>query len=167
MGKNKRKRTATAQDERSPLPDAPEADAFEIEPSDVLATSRTLSRLLRQPSLLRGKECKTIRTQLYSLLRALSLSANTKLHTPQQLSHLVNESLEASRWTEALIALDAMHALSRQPKLGSVQRWTARIGGIWGSDMGCALASAIIRSSSPDRALGSAAQQSGSIIDTA
>lgn len=170
MGKNKRKRSSGEQVDRAPVATAitpPEPRSVPgISPADLQATARTLSALLRAPALLRAKECKSIRTQLYSLLRALSLSANTKLYTAQQLSHLVNEALEAGKWAEALVALDALHALDRHPKLGSVQRWIARIGSIWGSDMGCALASAIIRSSSAALAVSpDVLQHSASIID--
>eukprot|EP00959_Pyramimonas_sp_CCMP1952_P393414 8243111-Pyramimonas_sp.AAC.1 len=97
---------------------------------------------------MRAPSFKLIRRQLYTLLRSLSLSStlSTKTHNAAQLANVTDEAFQAERWTDALIALDAMEELGHKPKLGSIQRWIAKSGDTWGTPMGTALIDAIIRS---------------------
>lgn len=97
---------------------------------DIATCSRVLSTLLTRPSRLRlDPALKPIRVSLFSLLKSLSLSSqssNNKLLSTQQLSCLVSDALDAEKWNDAIVTLDAMRDLKRTPRLGSIQRWVAR-----------------------------------------
>ena len=107
----------------------------EIAEIDIQSTKRVLRQLMLNPSLIHEVGFKSIRIDLYQLLKSFSLSSQVKLFTTQQISSIINESLSNRKWSDALVALYSMKELGKTPKLGSIQRWVSRLDWEFDSEM--------------------------------
>lgn len=113
--------------------------------TELSRTARTLAALRAQPQVLRAREARAIRAQIFALAAALQqgatgsndgpdvgagknlgIIANNKLNQTN-LSGRVGDAIHEGRWEDAVILLEQLIVTCGAVKLGALQRWVRDI----------------------------------------
>jgi hypothetical protein len=91
-----------------------------VHPDDIEITTETLQQLVANPSVLKSKSLKSLKTAVFEVHREC-LSQTT---SGTSLTSRISSALTDARWVDALVLLSEMRIRGTIPKLGSLQRWT-------------------------------------------
>ncbi|KAI0994917.1 hypothetical protein K3495_g13263 [Podosphaera aphanis] len=92
-----------------------------LHPDDLDIAIQVLNTLTQNPSILKSKECRNLRTAVYEFRQACTTGLNAS--DGSNLTSRVSGALADGRYTEAHVALAEMRARKLTPKLGAVCRW--------------------------------------------
>eukprot|EP01117_Protostelium_nocturnum_P018002 TRINITY_DN7423_c0_g1_i1.p1 TRINITY_DN7423_c0_g1~~TRINITY_DN7423_c0_g1_i1.p1 ORF type:complete len:522 (+),score=178.22 TRINITY_DN7423_c0_g1_i1:116-1567(+) len=90
-----------------------------ISAEELNVTVQTLQTLNRNPSLLKSKALKGLKSAIFDFQRLNSASSGTG----NTLVSRISCALSDGRWTDALVLLSEMRIRGESPKLGALQRW--------------------------------------------
>jgi hypothetical protein len=90
----------------------------------------TLNTLTQNPSVLKSKACKDLRTAVYEFRQACTTGFNASVDT--NLTARISGALADEGYTEARILLAEMRIRGNKPKLGALCRWVRDIDAVSG-----------------------------------
>jgi hypothetical protein len=156
MGKNKKRKHQADNEEARPLSPsrhpvlpapqqpAPQQQSIGLRAADVATTIATLNHLAAHPDLLQHKALRELRAALHPLVEA-----QLRRYDPIDYASRVTAALRASRGSDALLALQGMHARSQTARQGTVQRWVRDCDSIDDPGLRVRLLHAVLRAGEP------------------
>nr|POF12956.1 hypothetical protein CFP56_10104 [Quercus suber] len=107
----------------SPPNERPEATSVHalLLPEDIEITVETLQTLARNPSVIKTKTCKDVRTAVHGFRQACTTGLNAVEST--SLTSCISGALTDEKYTDVLVALYEMRIRCEIPALGALCRW--------------------------------------------
>jgi hypothetical protein len=108
----------------TPPPDARESKTIQsigVDDDDLDLAINTLKTLAENPSVIKSKSCKDLRTAIYDFRQACTTGVNAAGDT--NLTARISGALADEQYIEARIMLAEMRIRGKTPKLGALCRW--------------------------------------------
>jgi hypothetical protein len=92
-----------------------------VDEEDLEATIDTLNTLAEHPNVIKSKQCKDLRTAVYTFRQACTTGVNAASET--NLTSRISAALADEKYLDARILLAEMRIRGEKPKLGALCRW--------------------------------------------